>query len=223
MHRPRSRQSVVPIASPIGLRSRPRLSEDAFRRMPPVHTAACGRAAPVRASRPARSSPSSWPSLAVLPGRRDPRLRPASGATARGVLLRARGRRRRVHAGLGGRGHPARHLGRPRARPARADRGAARVRGRLRLHVEGGQGPGDLRAGRARQHDRRQPAPDRRRVVDGRARRRVPRARRAPRARARGRSRRTSTSAPPTSASSGRTRSRSRSSCSRRSTGSRCR
>ena len=58
----------------------------------------------------------------------------------------------------------ARHLRRPRPRPPRAGRGAARVRRRLRLHVEGRQGPGRVRARRARQHDRRQPAADRRRA-----------------------------------------------------------
>ena len=140
----------------------------------------------------------------VVAGRRDrPRRRPGPGA------LRARHPRFGVPPGLGGGDAPARRLPGPRAHRARAHRGAARVRRRLHLRVQGRRGPRQVRAARAGQHDRRQPAPHRHRVVDGGAARRVAHDADRPASAA------TRASSTPTCTSSGRTRSRSRSSRSR--------
>ena len=87
--------------------------------------------------------------------------------------LRPRRRRVRLRPRVGGRGAPARRLPGPRPRRPGPDRGPARVRGRLRVHVEGRQGPPRVRTARPRQHDRRQPAADRHRVVARRPARRV--------------------------------------------------
>ena len=151
--------------------------------------------------------------------------RPASVARGRSVAVRSRDRRRRVHPVVGRRGCAARHRGRVGARRARADRGAPRVRGRLRVRVEGRAGGRAVRRGvserrarprvavlpRAREHDRCEPPADRHRVELGGVHRLVPvaQARGPDRARRR-RSARSAWREP--------TRSRSRSSGSRRST-----
>ncbi len=87
--------------------------------------------------------------------------------------LRARRRRRRVPARLGGRGARARCLEGTRARGARADRRPARVRGRLHVRVQGGQRSRHVRAARAREHDRGQPPAHRHRLAARRLRRGV--------------------------------------------------
>ena len=131
--------------------------------------------------------------------------------------LRAGDPRLRVPARLGGRGAPARRVAGPRPHRAGAHRGAPRVRGRLHVRMEGRRRSRAVRAAGAREHDGRQPAAHRHRVVDGRAARGVAHhvtshASVATRARS-----------TPTCTSTARTRSRSRSSPSRRSTRSRCR
>ena len=98
-----------------------------------------------------------------------PRRHPGS-RSRQGAHLRRRHRRRRRSSCPGRPRRPARRLAGARARPAGADRRPARVRRRHRLRLARRHGPG-LRRVRRRQHDRRQPAADRHRLADGRARR----------------------------------------------------
>ena len=138
------------------------------------------------------------------PARRGPLAVPADRRPA----LRPGDHRRGLPAVLGRGGRAGRHLRGPRDRAARARRGAARVRRRLRLHHPGRRGLRPVRADvsaagldgavalwpGAGQHDRRQPDPRRRRVGARRAARRVPAAPRRRRRRAGRRRRRRRTS-----------------------------
>ncbi len=81
--------------------------------------------------------------------------------------VRVRHPRIGLPAGVGRRGAPTRRVAGPRAHRAGAHRRAPRVRRRLHLRLQGRGEPRQVRAARARQHDRRQPVADRGRLVAG--------------------------------------------------------